>query len=103
MFHILPTTFVLPKEYTNFSERFYEDMTREGDFNIWIMKPIGKSRGRGISLIKDISQVVYAEPMIVQKYLKNPLLIRGYKFDMRIYVLVTSFRPLEAFIHGYKF
>ena len=58
------------------------------------MKPIGKSRGRGITLINDMSDVVYSESVVIQKYLKNPLLIKGYKFDMRIYVLVTSIQPL---------
>ena len=32
--------------------------------NFWILKPIGKSSGRGISLVNDISEVVYAESMV---------------------------------------
>jgi len=98
-FNIIPLTFFLPKEVTKFMECFYEHIEKEGPYNIWIIKPVGKSRGRGISLANDIAQVKYSEPVVVQKYLKNPLLLDGYKFDMRIYVLVTSLTPLEVFIY----
>jgi hypothetical protein len=70
-----------------------------GDPNIWIMKPVGLSRGRGISLVHDISQVSYSSDVVIQKYVHNPLLLDGYKFDLRLYILVTSFSPLEAFIY----
>jgi tubulin polyglutamylase TTLL5 len=80
---------------------------RSGEMNYWILKPIGKSRGRGITLVNDISQVIYAESIIAQKYMKNPMLYKGFKFDLRIYALVTNMNPLELFIYKegmfYKF
>ena len=98
-FDIMPLTYVLPKEYVAFLETFSEMEDKEGKMNFWIMKPAASSRGRGISLVNDIAQVTYGEAMVMQRYIKNPLLLNGYKFDLRIYILVTSFNPLEAFIY----
>lgn len=35
----------------------------------------------------------------MQEYLDNPLLVDNKKFDLRIYVMVTSLDPLVAFIN----
>ena len=98
---VMPLTFSLPKEYNAFAAAFssLQRITGLNETNIWIMKPIGMSRGRGITLFNDIGKVSYSRPVVIQKYLTNPFLFDGYKFDLRLYVLVTSFNPLEAFLY----
>jgi tubulin polyglutamylase TTLL2 len=35
---------------------------------------------------------------VIQRYLADPLLIGGYKFHMRIHLLITNLDPLQAFV-----
>ena len=37
----------------------------------------------------------------MSRYIANPHIFNGYKYDLRIYVLVTSYDPLRIYIHKY--
>ncbi len=50
-YDFIPTTFVLPREYS----MFVEDFKKHG--GIWIMKPIGAAQGRGIFLFTKLSEI----------------------------------------------
>jgi len=63
-FPFLPLTFNLPKEFTAFSMKFHEEEIINRDTNYWIMKPIGKSRGRGIKVINNLSELNYTDNIV---------------------------------------
>ena len=73
-----------------------------GSKNIWIVKPSGLSRGRGISCIDQLNDILTnIKPhnhIVIQKYIENPLVIKGRKFDIRQWVLVTNFNPLTVYL-----
>jgi len=36
---------------------------------------------------------------LISKYISNPHLINGLKYDLRIYIVVTSFDPLRIYMY----
>ena len=80
----------------------------EGDENIWIIKPGQNSRGSGVRCVKNLQEILDSgygvQSRVVQKYVETPLLlplsIGLCKFDIRIWVLVTSFDPLSIYFYN---
>ena len=78
--------------------------------NMWIVKPVSESRGRGIFITDDLCEVRAAlasapagNLYVAQRYVDRPLLLHGHKFDLRIFALVTSIDPLVAYLHDEGF
>ncbi|NXP54728.1 TTLL5 polyglutamylase, partial [Heliornis fulica] len=92
-FHILPQTFMLPTEYQDFCNTYSKDR------GPWIVKPVASSRGRGVYLVNNPNQIVLEDNILVSRYISNPLLIDDFKFDVRLYVLVTSYDPLVIYLY----
>ncbi|XP_005104034.1 tubulin polyglutamylase TTLL13P isoform X2 [Aplysia californica] len=102
VYNFSPVAYNLPNDYTKFVSEYAslrQPKDKQSGRKMWICKPAESSRGRGIFIFKELSELQYDCNAVVQEYIKDPLLIGGYKFDLRVYVAVCSFHPLQIYVH----
>ncbi|XP_074822801.1 tubulin polyglutamylase TTLL13 isoform X1 [Natator depressus] len=93
-YSIFPRTWCLPADYGDFQT--YGRMRKN---KTYICKPDSGCQGRGIFITRNPKEIKHGEHLICQQYISKPFLIDGFKFDLRIYVLVTSCDPLKIFVY----
>ena len=70
----------------------------------FICKPNSGKGGEGIFLVekfKDIPRSLWSDShsdLLVQWYIKTPVIIDKKKFDLRLYVLIKGVRPMQAYL-----
>ncbi|CAO2600403.1 Tubulin polyglutamylase TTLL7 [Lemmus lemmus] len=94
----VPRTWIFPSEYTQF-QNYVKELKKKRKQKTFIIKPANGAMGHGISLIRNGDKIPSQDHLIVQEYIEKPFLMEGYKFDLRIYILVTSCDPLKIFLY----
>ena len=95
-YKFFPKTFMLPADYTELKKE-WEPGKNHGN-KTFIVKPSKGCQGTGIRLTRCLDEISPHEPNIVQRYLHRPHLLDGYKYDLRLYVLLSSLNPLRIFL-----
>ena len=95
-YNYMPKTYIYPKDKEKIEKVFknYKINLK----NLWIVKPVAQFSGKGIHLFKSLSEET-KEKYLISKYLDNPHLIKGRKYDLRLYVLVTGIKPLRIYLN----
>jgi tubulin polyglutamylase TTLL6/13 len=101
-FEFFPKSWILPSEWSDLNLNY-----KRNERTVFIVKPDQGCQGKGIFLAKSPKHIMQIQKkngsvnndMVVQKYVLKPFLIDGFKFDLRVYVLVTSMEPLRIFVY----
>ncbi|XP_060069094.1 tubulin polyglutamylase TTLL7-like [Ylistrum balloti] len=96
-FSFAPKTWILPADHSLLLN-YAKDLRAKKKTKTFIIKPSNGAQGHGIQLFRNAEKIPQSEHFIVQEYIDKPLLMDGYKFDLRLYVLVTSCDPLRVFL-----
>jgi len=95
-YDITPMTYIFPEDYN----RFNIDRENEPNSCLYILKPVASSCGRGIKVIGKSTKLGKRDGYLASKYVMKPHLINGLKYDLRVYVLVSSYDPLRVYVYN---
>jgi hypothetical protein len=107
--------FDLSTEFQYFASEF-NNRLKTGMNNSWIVKPAQGTRGLGHKIFFNTAETPIGlyqiarvcSPLstaggdkVAQELVEFPLLALSRKFDLRVYIIVRSFEPFEAYMHKY--
>ena len=95
-FTFMPETYIYPSQKDTIYNKFNNYKLNLDD--LWLVKPTNKYGGHGIYIFDSLKNIKLKE-FIITKYIKNVNLIKGKKYDLRLYVLLTGLKPMRIYFY----
>ena len=95
-FNFIPESYILKYDKKILKQKFKNYVQTKDD--LWIYKPPEGLQGVGIKFLKNSND--FLKYSFISKYISNPHLLKGRKYHIRMYVIVTGFTPLKIYIYN---
>lgn len=101
--NIVPRSFLIPGDLEALQRDLNEHINNPSNPSrappTYIVKPSASSCGKGIKLYRGMPPMPKGtKTMVCQRYVGNPMLVLGRKFDLRMYCCITGFDPLRIYL-----
>ncbi|MCH9743374.1 MAG: tubulin--tyrosine ligase family protein [Gammaproteobacteria bacterium] len=96
-------------------QNFMQALEQSDKQDIWILKPVDLSKGRGIHIVTDcqplidyfvknavselVEKTIAKKKYIIQRYITDVLLLDGRKSEFRVYFLIKCLDPFEVYLY----
>ena len=94
-YNFMPESYDYPEDKKIIKKKFKKYKIKKS--NLWLVKPKNGLTGRGIYFYGTIQKKL--KNCIISKYISNPHLLNGKKYDLRIFVLITGVNPLRIYLY----
>lgn len=115
--HVMPATYYIddqnwPSVLGQIADTYYtqnQHVLDQIDQLAWILKPSLLNNGKHIKIFQQLSQLErhYLSPNrlggehVLQQYLTQPHLLRGHKYSIRMFVIITNYAGTYLYPQGY--
>ena len=95
-FDYMPLTYNYPDDKELIDNKFKDYILDIND--LWLIKPTNLYLGINVEIFKSLKEIKMKE-YVITKYITNINLINGKKYDLRLYVLISSLKPLRIYFY----
>lgn len=115
--HVMPETYCINDQnwsliLSQIAEKYYfahNQLVDHLNNLVWILKPALLNNGQHIKIFQQLSQLEQhfissrrlGGDHVLQRYITNPHLLRGHKYSIRMFVVVTNYAGAYLYPHGY--
>jgi hypothetical protein len=95
-FNYMPESYIYPEDKEIIENKFKNYHLNLDD--MWLIKPLNENKGTHTYIFNSLEEIE-SDEFLITRYIQNINLINGRKYDLILYILISSLNPLRIYLY----